>query len=168
MVWCKKKLRWICFLLLVILPLIYLLSWGRLCSRVLMTTAAPCLITGWRLVAYGAKMEDDGCVPLWNADQNKASHKVRTTTANLPHFTALDSFPTWTVVGLHRAHWIKIQGQRFISILFFFIITFSCCVLNNTILASTQPVDVFDLLWISFDMLLNFLCTEVEQLCIPR
>lgn len=102
----KKKLRWICFLLLVISPLIYLLSKGRLCSRVLMATAAPHLITGWRLVAYGAKMEDDGCVSLWNADQNNASCEFGPTMTDLLHLTAsvVRRVPTWKAVGPIRAH----------------------------------------------------------------
>lgn len=84
----KKKLRCICFLLLIILPLTYLLSKGRLWSRVLMTPTAPHLKTAWRLFAYGAKMEDDGCVSLWNEDQNNASCKFRPNMTDLWHCMA--------------------------------------------------------------------------------
>lgn len=98
-VWCeKKKLRWICFSLVVILPLIYLLSKGRLWSRGLMTPAAPYLITGWRFDAYGGKMEDDGRVLLWNADQSNASCEFGPNITDLLHFLrhlSLDcSFPS--------------------------------------------------------------------------
>lgn len=94
----KKKLRWICFSLVVILPLIYLLSKARLWSRGLMTPAAPYLITGWRFDACGGKMEDDGRVLLWNADQSNASCEFGPNITDLLHFPwhlSLDWFPIW-------------------------------------------------------------------------
>lgn len=94
----KKKLRWICFSLVVILPLIYLLSKARLWSRGLMTPAAPYLITGWRFDACGGKTEDDGRVLLWNADQSNASCKFGPNITDLLHFSwhlSLDWFPIW-------------------------------------------------------------------------
>lgn len=52
----------------------------------------PYLITGWRFDAYGGKMEDDGRVLLWNADQSNASCGFGPNITDLLHFFVASVF----------------------------------------------------------------------------